>query len=70
MVEKLDPTAKGEKGFDIEEDVAKIEIPSLLPVLPLRGFVIFPGQIHPFLVSRSASLKLIEDFRLPTASSH
>ena len=61
MVEKPDPTAKGEKGFEVEEDVTTIEIPPVLPVLPLRGLVIFPGQIHPFLVSRSASLKLIED---------
>ena len=32
-----------------------------MPVLPLRGIVIFPSQIHPFLVSRASSLKLIED---------
>src|SRR5208337_4802738 len=62
MVEKPDPTGKGERGFEVEEDVTTIEIPPVLPVLPLRGLVIFPGQIHPFLVSRSASLKLIEDF--------
>src|SRR5260370_13048994 len=67
MVEKPDPMGKGERGFDVEEEVANIEIPSVLPVLPLRGLVIFPGQIHPFLVSRSASLKLIED--LPGAKS-
>ncbi|HXR36636.1 MAG TPA: endopeptidase La, partial [Candidatus Binataceae bacterium] len=67
MVEKPDPTGKGERGFEVEEDVTTIEIPPVLPVLPLRGLVIFPGQIHPFLVSRSASLKLIED--LPGAKS-
>ncbi len=52
---------KGEKGFDIEEDLSRIEIPEVLPVLPLRGIVIFPSQILPFLVSRPASLKLIEE---------
>jgi len=51
----------GEKRFETEEDVSKVEIPELLPVLPLRGIVIFPSQIHPFLVSRASSLKLIED---------
>jgi ATP-dependent Lon protease len=65
MVEKPDPTGKGEKGFDLEEDVNAIEIPPVLAVLPLRGLVIFPGQIHPFLVSRSSSLKLIEDLPGP-----
>jgi ATP-dependent Lon protease len=52
---------KGEKRFDIEEDLSKAEIPAILPVLPLRGIVIFPSQIHPFLVSRPSSLKLIEE---------
>ena len=65
MIEKADPTGRGEKGFEVEEDVAGIEIPSVLPVLTLRGLVIFPGQIHPFLVSRTASLKLIEDLPGP-----
>ena len=67
MIDKPDPTGKGEKGFDVEENVAVVEIPPTLPVLALRGLVIFPGQIHPFLVSRAASLKLIED--LPGAKS-
>ena len=52
---------KGEKRFDLEEDLTKVELPDVLPVLPLRGIVIFPGQIHPFLVSRPSSLKLVED---------
>ncbi|HZP45144.1 MAG TPA: endopeptidase La [Candidatus Binataceae bacterium] len=49
-----------EKRFETEEDLSRVEIPETLPVLPLRGIVIFPSQIHPFLVSRAASLKLIE----------
>src|SRR3984893_19263299 len=57
MTEKL----TGEKRFETEEDLTKVEIPDILPVLPLRGIVIFPSQIHPFLVSRAASLKLIEE---------
>src|ERR1700674_5535302 len=52
---------KGEKRFEIEEDLSKAEIPDILPVLPLRGIVIFPSQIHPFLVSRPSSLKLIDE---------
>ena len=51
----------GEKRFETEEDLTKAEIPDILPVLPLRGIVIFPSQIHPFLVSRASSLKLIEE---------
>ncbi len=53
--------SKGEKRFETEEDLSKVELPDILPVLPLRGIVIFPSQIHPFLVSRASSLKLIEE---------
>jgi len=56
-----DAATKGEKRFETEEDLSKVEIPPTLPVLPLRGIVIFPSQIHPFLVSRASSLKLIDD---------
>src|ERR1700674_2316431 len=52
---------KGEKRVEIEEALSKAEIPDILPVLPLRGIVIFPSQIHPFLVSRPSSLKLIDE---------
>ncbi len=52
---------KTEKRFEIEEDLSQVEIPEVLPVLPLRGIVIFPSQIYPFLVSRQSSLKLIEE---------
>src|ERR1700736_884674 len=57
----MSDSTKGEKRFETEEDLSQVEIPGSLPVLPLRGIVIFPSQIHPFLVSRAASLKLIED---------
>ena len=36
---------KGEKKFDVDEDLSQVEIPEILPVLPLRGIVIFPSQI-------------------------
>jgi len=50
-----------EKHFETEEDLTQVEIPPTLPLLPLRGIVIFPNQTHPFLVSRPSSLKLLED---------
>jgi ATP-dependent Lon protease len=53
--------AKSEKRYEPEEDLSKVELPEVLPVLPLRGIVIFPSQVHPFLVSRASSLKLIEE---------
>jgi ATP-dependent Lon protease len=46
-------------GFD--EDVTTIEIPASLPILPLRGVVIFPSAIMPLLICRGASLRLVEE---------
>jgi len=46
-------------GF--EEDPSTVAIPSDLPILPLRGVVIFPSAIVPLLISRGSSLKLVDD---------
>ncbi len=48
-------------GF--EEDLNDVELPQELPILPLRGVVIFPSAIVPLLISRASSLKLVEDCR-------
>ncbi len=48
-------------GF--EEDLSDVELPQELPILPLRGVVIFPSAIVPLLISRVSSLKLVEDCR-------
>ncbi len=63
--EEFDPEkseeAGGQKFYGFEEDVSGIQVPSELPILPLRGVVIFPSAIAPLLISRGASLKLVED---------
>jgi ATP-dependent Lon protease len=46
-------------GFD--EDVSGVAVPAELPILPLRGVVIFPSAIVPLLISRGTSLRLVED---------
>jgi ATP-dependent Lon protease len=46
-------------GF--EEDPSTVKVPTELPILPLRGVVIFPSAIVPLLISRGSSLKLVED---------
>src|SRR5436853_7691530 len=46
-------------GFD--EDISSVAVPAELPILPLRGVVIFPSAIVPLLISRGASLKLVEE---------
>jgi ATP-dependent Lon protease len=65
IVEESGESSEGTKethgvyGFD--DDVSAVSIPTELPVLPLRGVVIFPSAIAPLLISRGASLRLVED---------
>ncbi len=46
---------------DAEDGV--IELPDRLPVLPLRGTVLFPGIVTPLLVAAPSSVSLIESVR-------
>jgi ATP-dependent Lon protease len=59
--EPISEEAKEQKFYGFEEDVSGIEVPETLPMLPLRGVVIFPSAIVPLLISRGSSLKLVED---------
>jgi ATP-dependent Lon protease len=44
-----------------EEVLAKSDVPELLPILPLRNTVIFPGVVIPITVGRKKSIQLIND---------
>ena len=43
------------------EQTAPVEVPGVLPVLPLKNTVIFPHLLAPLLVNTDRSKKLIED---------
>jgi ATP-dependent Lon protease len=55
-----DPEAN-QRFYGFDEDVTDVTVPGELPILPLRGVVIFPSAIVPLLISRGASLRLVED---------
>jgi len=44
-----------------QESINKFEVPELLPILPLRNMVVFPGVIIPINVGRDKSLRLIRE---------
>ena len=50
-------------GADKEEKTKddKIQVPNELPILPLRGTVLYPDLILPIMVGRKRSVKLIDD---------
>ncbi len=41
---------------------ARVDIPSVIPVLPIRGTVMFPGTVSPLGVGRPASRRLLDEW--------
>ena len=44
-----------------EEEINKESLPEVLPILPLRNTVLFPGVVIPITAGRDASIKLINE---------
>jgi len=44
-----------------EEEIKKEDVPELLPILPLRNTVLFPGVVIPITAGRDQSIKLIKE---------
>ncbi len=44
-----------------EEDEPELEIPAELPILPLRGVVVYPNTAVPLTVGQPRSIKLVDD---------
>jgi ATP-dependent Lon protease len=51
---------EGEFAFD-PDDAEPVEIPSILPVLPVRDVVLFPGVTVPLSIGRERSLAALEE---------
>jgi ATP-dependent Lon protease len=45
-----------------EEQMNAEEVPEILPILPLRNTVLFPGVVIPITVGRDKSIKLIKEY--------
>ena len=57
------PDGTSENNFENEnnESVGDAEFPSVLPVLPLRGLVVYPQTAVPLTIGQSRSIKLVDD---------
>jgi ATP-dependent Lon protease len=68
--EAVDPGARddlgeggevSELGFEEQLPTDDVEIPSTLPILPLKDTVIFPDSLLPLAIGQERSVKLIDD---------
>ncbi len=54
--------SEAEEIFDIEQrEPDENEIPSTLPVLPLKETVVFPGSLTPLAIGQDRSVRLVDD---------
>ena len=53
----------GRETPEVEDagDAALIEIPDVIPILPLRGVVVYPLTAQPLSIGQSRSVRLVED---------
>ena len=64
MVEQFRPEHNRESPDTEPEDVeagVEPEVPEVLPLLPLRGTVVFPMTLLPLAAGQPRSLRLIDD---------
>src|SRR6266542_1796345 len=64
MVLRSDAESKPETQSTIAAGTAESQMPRIpeeLSILPMRGFVVFPGTVVPLNIQRAASLKLLDD---------
>jgi ATP-dependent Lon protease len=47
--------------FDDQVDVEDVELPSELPVLPLKDTVVFPDSVLPLAIGQERSVRLVDD---------
>ena len=50
---------------DTEMPEWRSDLPGILPLMPLRGVVLFPGTVAPLTIERAPSKQLLEEL-LPT----
>lgn len=59
-----DPSSKSASGqpqeANIGEPVLTVNPPEMLPILPVRGIVLFPSMVVPLTIGRPAALTLVE----------
>src|ERR671934_624870 len=50
-----------ELSFEDQLEQGEVEIPSTLPVLPLKETVVFPQSVSPLAIGQERSIRLVDD---------
>ena len=50
-----------EPDVNVTLDDSEVEVPSTLPVLPLKETVVFPQSMTPLAIGQERSIKLVDD---------
>ncbi len=61
VVEQTESSSKDETGASSEERGSVGQIPQELPVLPLRGVVVYPQTAVPLTIGQPRSIRLVDD---------
>ena len=54
-------SSSGIESSDLDGTIGKLEVPNRLPILPLRGLVVFPTTAVPLTIGQPRSIRLVED---------
>jgi len=57
----VDGEESGDKEVELSEEEEDEQIPSVLPILPLRGLVVYPQTAVPLTIGQPRSIRLIDD---------
>jgi len=56
----LDPVEENSEEFPLEVD-SSVTLPETLPILPLRGLVVYPQTLVPLTIGQPRSIRLVDD---------
>ena len=56
----LDPVEENSEEFPLEVD-SSVALPETLPILPLRGLVVYPQTLIPLTIGQPRSIRLVDD---------
>jgi ATP-dependent Lon protease len=62
LLKPIVPRVVGDQeGGQLEENPSESQIPAVLPILPLRGLVVYPQTVVPLTIGQARSIRLVDE---------